>query len=187
MTVNLGQITKGMKKYNIEEDAPLNILEDPAAVYVAAAPASQFFTLVHGVLHLLGISGQTTQPPIRNNADFIGIIREGVPRKALDHLMENTGLTVAEISTIIRTSDRTLRRYTAKQKLNPEQTERIIELAKLYSRGEEVFGNMEGFKQWMNSSIIALGNKKPKAFLDTSLGINLLMNELGRIEHGIFA
>lgn len=175
------------KKYNIEEDLPLNILEDPAVAYATVAPSNPFLNLVRGVLHLLGISGQTTHSPIRNNADFIGIIREGVPRKALDHLMENTGLTVAEISTIIRTSDRTLRRYTAKQKLNPEQSERIIELAKLYSRGEDVFNNMEGFKQWMNSSIMALGNKKPKEFLDTSLGIDLLMNELGRIEHGIFA
>lgn len=174
------------KKYNAEEP-PLSILEDPAVAYAAAAPSSTFLNLVRGVLHLLGIPGQSTSSPIRNNADFIGIIREGVPKKSLDHLMDNTGLTVAEISTIIRTSDRTLRRYTARQKLNPEQSERIIELAKLYSRGEEIFGSMEAFKQWMNSTVMALGNKKPKTYLDTSLGINLLMNELGRIEHGIFA
>lgn len=144
-------------------------------------------SLVQGVLQLLGISGQALYPPIQNNADFIGIIREGVPRKSLDHLMENTGLTVSEISAIIRTSDRTLRRYSAKHKLNPEQSERLIELAKLYSRGKEVFGNMELFKHWMNSNVLAIGKKKPKEFLDTSLGISLLMNELGRIEHGIFA
>ena len=189
MTVFLGQNVKDMpapKKYTIEAP-PLSILEDPAVAYASAVPSSPFLNLVRGVLHLLGISGQTTPSSIRNNADFIGIIREGVPKKALDHLMDNTGLTVAEISTIIRTSDRTLRRYTARQKLNPEQSERIIELAKLYSRGEEVFGNMDAFKQWMNSAVMALGNKKPKTYLDTSLGIALLMNELGRIEHGIFA
>jgi uncharacterized protein (DUF2384 family) len=32
-----------------------------------------------------------------------------------------------------------------------------------------------------------LGNIKPKELLDTSLGIEILMNELGKIEHGIFA
>ncbi len=174
------------KKYTIE-DPPLNVLEDPAVAYAAAVPSSPFLNLVRSVLHILGISGQATPSPIRNNADFIGIIREGIPKKSLDHLMDNTGLTVAEISAIIRTSDRTLRRYTARQKLNPEQSERIIELAKLYSRGEEVFGNMDAFKQWMNSTVMALGNRKPKTYLDTSLGIDLLMNELGRIEHGIFA
>ncbi|HRP54974.1 antitoxin Xre-like helix-turn-helix domain-containing protein [Agriterribacter sp.] len=189
MTVNLGQKSKNMpasKKYTVE-DPPLNILEDPAVAYAAAVPSSAFLNLVQRVLHLLGITGQSTPSAIRNNADFIGIIREGVPKKSLDHLMDNTGLTVSEISAIIRTSDRTLRRYTARQKLNPEQSERIIELARLYSRGEEVFGSMDAFKQWMNSTVVALGNKKPKTYLDTSLGITLLMNELGKIEHGIFA
>ena len=162
-------------------------MEDPAVAYTATVPSNAFLNLVRSVLRLLGIAGQSMQSPIRNNVDFIGMIREGVPKKSLDHLMDNTGLTVAEISTIIRTSDRTLRRYTARQKLNPEQSERIIELARLYSRGEDVFGSMDAFKQWMNSTVVALGNKKPKTYLDTSLGINILMNELGRIEHGIFA
>ncbi len=74
-----------------------------------------------------------------------------------------------------------------KQKLNAEQSERVIELAKLYSRGEEVFDSLDAFKEWMDNRIMALGNKKPKEFLDTSLGIEMLMNELGRIEQGIFA
>jgi uncharacterized protein (DUF2384 family) len=39
----------------------------------------------------------------------------------------------------------------------------------------------------MNSTVMALGNIKPKELLDTSLGIEILMNELGKIEHGIFA
>lgn len=176
-----------VSKKNSIEEPPLSILEDPAVAYTATVPSNSFLNLVRGVLRLLGIPGQLTQSPIRNNVDFIGMIREGVPKKSLDHLMDNTGLTVAEISTIIRTSDRTLRRYTARQKLNPEQSERIIELARLYSRGEDVFGSMDAFKQWMNSTVVALGNKKPKTYLDTSLGINILMNELGRIEHGIFA
>ena len=91
------------------------------------------------------------------------------------------------MAAIVHTSDRTLRRYTANQKLSQEQSERMIEMARLYSRGEEVFGTMDKFKQWMDNTILALGNKKPKEYLDTSMGINMLMNELGRIEHGIFA
>ncbi|MCO5242189.1 MAG: DUF2384 domain-containing protein [Chitinophagaceae bacterium] len=175
-------------KYNTNKaSSPLPVLDEPAVAYALTAPSSPFFDLVHRVFHLLGLSGHNIRYPVQNNADFIGIIREGIPREALDHLMDNTGLTVTEISSIIRTSDRTLRRYTAKHKLNPEQSERLIELARLYTRGEEVLGNMENFKQWMGSNVIALGNKKPKDFLDTSLGIQLIMNELGKIEHGIFA
>ncbi|MEJ0103504.1 MAG: antitoxin Xre-like helix-turn-helix domain-containing protein [Bacteroidota bacterium] len=118
---------------------------------------------------------------------FIQCIREGVPKKALDSLIDITGISNIEISAIIRTSDRTLRRYSPKQKLNAEQSERVIELAKIYSRGEEVFGTLDAFKEWMNGSVMALGNKRPKEFLDTSMGIEMLMDELGRIEYGIFA
>ncbi|MBK7098856.1 MAG: DUF2384 domain-containing protein [Sphingobacteriales bacterium] len=46
---------------------------------------------------------------------------------------------------------------------------------------------MDQFKLWMSSPVMALGNKMPKEFLDTSMGIDLLMDELGRIEYGIFA
>lgn len=171
------------KKYTTE-DIPLSMVEEPAIAYAATAP-NAFLEFVQRALSLLGISTAVYQ--IHNNADFIPIINKGIPKKALDTFMDNTGITVPEISGIIRTSDRTLRRYNPAKKLNPEQSERIIELAKLYSRGEEVFGNMDAFKQWMNSTVMALGNKKPKTFLDTSMGIDLLMNELGRIEHGIFA
>lgn len=136
---------------------------------------------------LLGVSSLKLFGSIQSNSDFIACIREGIPRKALDELMDYTGITIDEITDILHISDRTLRRYTPQQKLNESQTERLIEVAKLYSRGEEVFGSLNAFKEWMNSTVMALGNKKPKTFLDTSLGITMLMNELGRIEHGIFA
>ena len=67
------------------------------------------------------------------------------------------------------------------------KSEKALEITQLYSRGEEVFGSLILFEKWMDTSTAALGNKKPKAFLDTSLGIEILMEELGRIEHGIFA
>ena len=164
-----------------------SIVEEPAVIYYAAPTPSLLENFISRSIHLLGMSGFPSFSKVNNPTDFISVIRSGIPKKALDNLMNNTGITVPEITRIIRTSDRTLRRYAATQKLNPEQSERLIELAKLYSRGEEVFGSMEDFKVWMDSSVMALGSKKPKEFLDTSIGIDLLMNELGRIEHGIFA
>ncbi len=135
----------------------------------------------------LGMEGKKDFSAITNFIDFISVIRKGVSKKAMDRLMEITGITPKEMAFIIRVSDRTLRRYKSQTLLNPEQSERVVELARLYSRGEQVFGNLESFKEWMNSTVMALGNKKPKEFLDTSLGINILMDELGKIEHGIFA
>ena len=61
------------------------------------------------------------------------------------------------------------------------------ELSSLYQYGIEVFGNEEKFIVWLETKNIALGGKKPKEMLDTNLNINLLKDELVRIEHGIFA
>ena len=96
-------------------------------------------------------------------------------------------LSSTEIAKIMHTSDRTLRRYKESTLLNAEQSERVIEIARLYSRGEEVLGTNENFRSWMDDSIPALGNKIPKEFLDTSMGIEILMDTLGRIEQGVYA
>ena len=57
----------------------------------------------------------------------------------------------------------------------------------LYKRGTEVFGNDESFQAWMDTKSIPLGNIKPRDLLDTTYGINMVADEIGRIEHGIFA
>jgi putative toxin-antitoxin system antitoxin component (TIGR02293 family) len=168
------------------------IAEEPAAAYKLAHSRSfvngtRESNYVKRALELMGVASSVPFNAVENVADFIHCIRVGVPKKALDNLVEVTGIGNTEMAGIVRTSERTLRRYSANQKLNAEQSERVIELAKVYSRGEEVFGSLEGFREWMNSTVLAVGNKKPKELLDTSLGIEMIMDELGRIEHGIFA
>jgi putative toxin-antitoxin system antitoxin component (TIGR02293 family) len=141
----------------------------------------------NNALHYLEGGTKKTAKVINKKHEFIDMIRHGVPRKSMDHLMQSTGITPEEMAAIMHTSERTLRRYEPHKLLNPEQSERIIELARLYSRGEEVLGDKESFKEWMDANVLALGNKKPKTYLDTSLGIELLMEELGKIEQGVFA
>lgn len=83
-------------------------------------------------------------------------------------------------------TDRTLQRYKKEQKrFEPIQSERIIEIAKLQNKGQEVLGSELSYNVWMNTKLIALGNIAPIEYLDSSFGIDILMDELGRIEHGI--
>jgi putative toxin-antitoxin system antitoxin component (TIGR02293 family) len=155
-------------------------VEEPEVAYGKISSAGR--TIV-----FMGMPGKKDFLPVTNESDFIDVIRQGIPKKAIDTLIDKTGIPANEMAVLMRLSDRTLRRYKPQTLLNPEQSERVVELARLYSRGEEVFGDLESFKEWMNSTVMALGNIKPKELLDTSLGIDILMNELGKIEHGIFA
>lgn len=163
-----------------EEDTVSSRVEEPEVAYGRSMPAAR-------AIAFMGSSGKKDFFPVKNESDFIDVIRNGIPKKAIDNLVEKTGIPVNEMAILMRLSDRTLRRYNPQTLLNPEQSERVVELSRLYSRGEDVFGNLDNFKEWMNSTVMALGNIKPKTLLDTSLGIDILMNELGRIEHGIFA
>ena len=184
---------KGRKKKNNSEPDNIenNFVNEPATAY-SITYNSEFNVagknFVQRVLLLLGIaSASAAFSKAQNTADFIACIREGVPKKAFDNLLNVTGLTAIEMAGLLHTSERNLRRYAAHEKLNSEQSERIIELAKVYTRGEDVFGSREAFQNWMNNPVMAFQNQKPKSYLDTSLGIEMLMEELGRIEHGIFA
>lgn len=178
-----GKTKKKISGYNQEpEDETVHVVCEPAATYGSVQDTSAERTMI-----LMGMEGKRGFGDIKNDNDLISIIRTGIPKQAMTHLMDIADITLNEMASFIHTSDRTLRRYTPQQKLSQEQSERMIEMARLYSRGEEVFGTMEKFKQWMDTQLLPLGNKKPKVFLDTSLGINMIMDELGRIEHGIFA
>jgi putative toxin-antitoxin system antitoxin component (TIGR02293 family) len=166
------------KKKAYASDEPQKQKKEPATAYAKKSSRAIYY---------LGGNLGTKVSGIKGELDFILLIKKGIPRKAMDHLMMNTGLTPMEMASIMHTSDRTLRRYKPSKLLNAEQSERVVELARLYSRGEEVFESLDAFKVWMDSLVMSLGNTKPKELLDTSLGIELLMEELGRIEQGVFA
>jgi putative toxin-antitoxin system antitoxin component (TIGR02293 family) len=168
--------------YTTEENTESQLLSEPAAQYVVMADPSAMRSIV-----LMGMQGKKDFAQIKSENDFISVIRSGIPRQAMTHLMDIADLSLTEMAAIVHTSDRTLRRYTPNQKLSQDQSERMIEIAKLYSRGEEVFGTINDFRVWMDTMLLAFGNQKPREFLDTSIGISLINEELGRIQHGIFA
>ncbi|PQJ11782.1 hypothetical protein CJD36_008280 [Flavipsychrobacter stenotrophus] len=170
------------KSYTTPEASESQQLHEPMIAYTISSNSAASRTI-----GMMGMAGKKDFDSIKNENDFISIIRSGIPKQAMTHLMDVADLTLLEMAIITHTSDRTLHRYKPQQKLSQEQSERMIELARLYSRGEEVFGSIEAFRQWMDAVLLPLGNKKPKAFLDTSLGINMLLDEIGRIENGIFA
>ena len=176
---NISSQTANRKQKNVAASNSSKV-EEPEVAYGKISSAGR--TIV-----FMGMPGKKDYLQVTNESDFIDVIRKGIPKKAIDTLIDKTGIPVNEMAVLMRLSDRTLRRYKPQTLLNPEQSERVVELARLYSRGEEVFGNLESFKEWMNSTVMALGNIKPKELLDTSLGIEILMNELGKIEYGIFA
>lgn len=132
--------------------------------------------------------GRVLPFPVPKDAyNAIDVIRKGLPMAALTGLMQQMEFSLSQMAVLLHTSERTLRRYEPKTMLNPEQTERLLELQKLYARGAEVLGSDTQFRRWMGMQLLAFGGKAPQEFMDTSTGIGLVLDELGRIEHGVLA
>lgn len=85
-------------------------------------------------------------------------------------------------------SERTLQRHKKdKAVFDAASSEKILEILLLYRYGVQVFGESGKFDLWLRTRNLALGGIKPKDLLDNSFGINLLKDELYRIEQGVLS
>lgn len=119
--------------------------------------------------------------------DFIKLSREGIIKKFLLDLADKLSFSMQELAKVLHVSERTLQRYGNNEKMSSNTSERALLLAQLYRKGTNVLGSANNFKDWLKTPLPAFKQQTPVSFLDTSFGFSLVSDELGRIEHGIFA
>jgi putative toxin-antitoxin system antitoxin component (TIGR02293 family) len=118
--------------------------------------------------------------------DLIHLARKGIPYSMFKKLAEESPFSADEWLELINADPKILSSKKS-GRFSAAPSEKIIELALLFEKGMEVFGNSKKFSAWLHSKIPAIGGISPKSLLDTTFGIRLVYNELGRIEHGILA
>jgi len=115
-------------------------------------------------------------------------IREGIPFFLFSAIRRHTPFTDIDWANFLNISTKSLQRYKVEKDFvfKPIHSEKIIELAEVTQLGETVFGGQEPFYNWLNRTNYALGNMKPLDLLKDSYGKDLVINELNRIDQGIF-
>ena len=153
------------------------IVNEPMVAYVTQSSNNPFAGLLSGI------------KPIDLSTDFniLKLTRQGLPKHVLVSLAKKISITIQELADIMHISERTLQRYDDDEIVKTEYAEKAIELARLYTRGETVFGSLDKFKLWMKTPLYVFKGETPISLLDTSIGFAIVFKELGRIEHGIFA
>lgn len=116
--------------------------------------------------------------------DFLTGARMGIQKSKLLSIAHETGLTLKELSSYLRISTRSIQDKEASQLIAPGPSERALYIARLFKSGNELFGNMDKFHNWLNMENLAMGGEKPVSYLDTFSGIQLVMDELNAIEYG---
>jgi len=124
---------------------------------------------------------------ISSDMDLINLSRHGVRKSSLKSLAGYLGISMEKMSSLVHSSHRNIQRKDEDELLDTLKTGKVLELAAFIKRGIDVIGTEDAFREWVHSPIIALGNRRPIDFLDTTFGIQMALKVLGRLEQGVFS
>ena len=113
---------------------------------------------------------------------------EGLAVSVFDGLIQVSALNKNQLAAFIDATPKTIDNYRLRRhKLGRIESEQLLQLMSLYKKGNEIFGSSESFNLWLKQQASGLGGIIPFDLLYTQGGINLVMEELLRIEYGALA
>jgi putative toxin-antitoxin system antitoxin component (TIGR02293 family) len=133
----------------------------------------------HLYVRLLGL--QTYETPV-----LLGRIREGLSFRSWDQFLRNTGLEKDTAAHLVNIAPRTLARRKEEGRLHPDESDRLIRVARVFSRAVELFGgDVPSAREWLARPQTALCGSTPLDYAASELGSREVENLIGRLEHGI--
>src|SRR5262245_39930978 len=119
--------------------------------------------------------------------DLQDAIRSGLPFATLEAVMEKLQLSLTEAAAVLHIPERTMARRRKDQKLPPDESDRVLRLARVYAHATEVFETEEDARDWLKDSNRDLGGQRPLDLLDTDIGVQKVDAVLTRIQHGVYS
>jgi len=123
------------------------------------------------------------EPAGSYTTSLIDASRAGIARSQFMAFAQRVKQSMRSLSKVMPASYSSLSK---KDMYDQDTSERILEIAEIYAMGMEVFGDIDRFNSWLQHVSAPLGGHTPFSLLDTSFGIRMLKDEIGRIDHGIF-
>ena len=141
---------------------------------------------VSGITRVLG-GEKVLRKKIRNRMDMIELSKRGISKNALAHLANYLSFTLSQMAALLPVSERTIQRCSSEDQFNSFVSEQILQIAEVAAKGKEVFEDKSNFLSWMNHPNKALAHRTPASLLRSRFGIEMVLDELGRIEHGVLS
>jgi putative toxin-antitoxin system antitoxin component (TIGR02293 family) len=127
----------------------------------------------------------------------VGLIRAGVPARDVKALQERLNMPQGLLLDSLKISPATLNRKVGrKDNLSPEDSERVVGIAKMIGQVEEIVrqsGEIEGFdaaqwlSEWLQQPAPALAGARPLDFLDTVEGQAMVSGLIAQMQSGAYA
>jgi len=135
---------------------------------------------------LLGGRHFLTRKP-KTSLEFYVAVRKGIPKRSIDFLAQVMNIPMTKMAILLNLSYKTLTRKNKVDLLDSPISSHAYEIADTIAKGLGVFEEKERFNRWLNKENRALNGAKPYDLLDTSMGIKLVNQILGRIEEGVYS
>lgn len=103
-------------------------------------------------------------------------------------IADKTPFTQAEWASILHVSERTLQRYAKNNSsFAPINAERALQIDKVLKEAKITFGKVENFYNWLKRDPYMLEGNLSFSSLTSYEGIQKVLTQLVRIQHGLFA
>lgn len=126
---------------------------------------------------------------ISQQSGTVGVINKleiGIPVNVIEKIASYLDISVNELMIYLRISRSTWHRRKKAGKLDFNLSDKAFQLSKLLEYAEGVFGSMEKVRLWFKVPSIVFENRRPIELVSSLSGINLINDELIRIEHGVY-
>lgn len=121
----------------------------------------------------------------KNTSELVAAIKEGLPTDRVEKLKESLQVPTTWMIELLNIPSSTLARRRQTGRLDKDESERIVRLARLVLLTAEAFGSLERARQWLKRPQYALGGSTPLVYADTEPGAREVEDLLIRIQHGI--
>lgn len=110
----------------------------------------------------------------------------GIPATTVEEIASFFIIPVNELMNYLRISRSTWHRRKKAGKLDFNMSDKVFQVAKLIEYAEKVFGNTDKVRFWFTMPSVVFENRLPIELIGSLSGINLINEELMRIEYGVF-
>ena len=123
-----------------------------------------------------------------DDLSLVAQAQDGLDAQAITTFREHAQFSKEVMAGLLHVTPKTIDNMKAKhKKVGAVQAETLLSLIRLFSRGEQLFGSVDEFKDWLGFPQPALEMQPPNKFLFSITGIRLVEECLERIEQGYAA
>lgn len=152
-------------------------MSEAAVDYATAVPTAT--SGQHEYLSLLGLRSFDT-------ASLLKRLDEGLSFAAFERLKRRLKVSSQGLADAAMISRRTLARRKSTGRLDPDESDRLVRIARVFSRSIELYGgNEDSARRWMMRPRPALGGPSPFEMARTEVGAREVEKLIHQLEHGV--